>query len=851
MERILLVLKRSADQEAALERLLVEQLNRSTANYHKWLTPEQFGERFGPSDQDLRTLSSWLTSHGFEGVHTSTGRTVVEFSGNAGQVLEAFHTAIHRYAVNGEEHWANASDPQIPAALAPLVNGINALHSFPPSVSTTIASPCDDALLQPSGACFGIAPYDFASIYNLLPLWKAGIDGTGQDIAILAASSVNVQDIRNFRSLFGLSANDPVILINGRSPGVTNKPQAFETEAVADIEWAGATAPGATIKLVVSADTNGTSGFDLSAVYAVNNNVAPILSASYSFCEQTLGASGNQFHRNLWQQAAAQGITVIIGTGDGGSADCDFENGKATPPGAAESGLTVNGVASTPFNVAVGGTDFRDFTDAFRYWNSANDLSTLASARGYVPESTWNDSCTNGALALPGMTAETNCNRSSQMNFVRTTGGAGGKSTIYGKPSWQTGPGVLPDGSRDIPDVSVFSGSAISGHFFLLCEADMESAIRGANCNFGGAPPSHFFGVAGTSISGPAFAGIMALVAQFTNSRLGNIDPVLYQLGARQTAVNCDAVGPVSAACIFHDVTSGTIAMPCAKSSRNCITANSTNRYGVLSGYDAGPGYDLATGLGSVDAFNLVTAPAAWATNDRSTPSIGDGGIVNAASLTPGPVAPGSIVTVIGSFGLNFPSSSSGYPLPPILSGLALKTGDGYPVPLFFASAAQANIQLPWELAGQTQSSLMAVVGGQTSAPQSIDLTPFAPGIFRMNDQGQGAILDASYRLVDAFNPTTPHAIIQIYCTGLGAVTNRPASGAAAPFDPLAETVEKPSILIGGAPARVIYSGLTPGSAGLYQVNVEVPDGVSKGPAVPVALTIGGAASNTVTIAVQ
>ena len=316
---------------------------------------------------------------------------------------------------------------------------------------------------------------------NVQPLWDAGLDGSGQSIAILAASNVNVSDVRNFRQVFGLPANDPQVVVNGRDPGVTNKPQAFEKEAVIDAEWAGAVAPGAAIRLIVSESTNSTSGSDLSAEYAVDNNVAPVLSGSYAFCESTLGPAGNQFHNRLWQQAAAQGMTVVIGTGDGGAADRDAERG-ASPPAPARSGLTVNGVASTPYNVAVGGTDFQDLTSADMYWNAANNPTTHASAKGYIPETTWNDSCTNVLFAPSAgfvSDAETNCNNRSLVNFVSTAGGGGGRSALYSKPVWQAGLGVPADGARDIPDVSLFSGSAQSGNIYLFCEADLQN---GAPC---------------------------------------------------------------------------------------------------------------------------------------------------------------------------------------------------------------------------------------------------------------------------------------------------------------------------------------------------------------------------------
>jgi subtilase family serine protease len=449
MERMLLILKRSLEQESGLRKLLDEQLDQTSPNFHKWLTPDEFGQKFGPSFEDIRSITSWLESHGFQVAGASKGRTVIEFSGSARRVQEAFHTSIHKYLVNSEEHWANATDPQIPTALAPAVAGVASLHDFQKkpliralggfsrSQATgeirfltplfTAPSPCAAAGFQTSRACYGVGPYDFATIYNVLPLWNAGIDGSGQSIAVAAASNIDLADVRNFRSVFGLPPRDPVVIVNGRDPSVLNRPQRFEKEAISDVEWAGGVAPGATIQLVVSASTNSTSGFDLSVEYAVDNNLAPVLSASYSYCESALGTAGNQFHSSLWQQAAAQGITVLIGTGDGGSAECDYESG-ATPPAPAPSGLAVNGVASTPYNVAVGWTDFGDLTSAATHWSSTNSSTTHASAKGYIPETTWNDSCTNalfGAIAGYSANAKANCNNAILSKFVQTAGGHG------------------------------------------------------------------------------------------------------------------------------------------------------------------------------------------------------------------------------------------------------------------------------------------------------------------------------------------------------------------------------------------------------------------------------------------
>lgn len=633
MQRMLLVLKRSTDQEAALNALLDQQQDKSSPNYHQWLTPDRFGRQFGPADQDILTVTQWLQSHGFEVNRVLTGRGAIEFSGTAGQVQEAFHTPIHRFAVNGEERWANSVDPRIPSALVPVVAGIDSLNNFPRRPMSQISGPVlrSKATGQitpaspmfnlggtcgvPGIGCHAVGPYDFATIYDLSPLSNATphIDGSGQTIAIAAASNINIQDARDFRNFFGLPAKDPQIIVNGADPGLISR---LETEADLDTEWAGTVAPNATIDLIVSESTESTSGADLSAEYAVENNVAPILSVSFGECEAGLGTAGNQFFSQLWQQAAAQGITVLVSTGDNGSAGCDDPNGTAPLP--AKFGLQVNGLSSTPYNVAVGGTDFNDLTNASTYWNTSNAappgnpgaLPTL-SAKSYIPETTWNDSCTNavfGALLGFSTNAETNCNDSQLVNFVVPIGASGGKSSCtsgngsdvttcsggYAKPSWQVGAGVPGDGKRDLPDLSLFAASGSpSGSFYVVCEAD--ALFQGASsCDPTNANTS-FLAVGGTSASVQVFAGIMALVNQETNSIQGNANYILYKLAAQQPSA-------------FHDVpTGGTIAMPCTTGTPNCVTSTPADVYGVLSGYATAGGYDLATGLGSVDANNFVT----------------------------------------------------------------------------------------------------------------------------------------------------------------------------------------------------------------------------------------------------
>jgi subtilase family serine protease len=607
METMMVALTRTPQQEAALEKLMAEQMDRSSPNFHKWLTPVEFGKQFGPSDQDIQIVTSWLASHGFQGIEVSNGRTVIEFGGNAGQVQAAFHTPIHNYFVNGKEHYANASDPAVPTALTAVVTGVVYLHNFhkkplyvrahsrksastgSPSALYTFAGGCDA-----DNNCYGLGPTDFATIYDVTPLWNAGIDGTGQTIAVIGQSDVVMQDISAFRSVFGLPANAPQKVLAGADPGIVN---GDETESDLDLEWAGGVAKGATIMFVTS------TSVDISAQFAVDHVplIAPVMSESYGLCELHIGTTENGVINARWQQAAAEGITAVVATGDEGSASCDITDSKLRNPQVAVNGLQVSGLASTPFNVAVGGTDFDDLSNPSTYWNgpTQNNPTTLASAKSYIPETTWNSTCTNSEF---GADPETNCNDSANSQFQWTVAGSGGVSNCttsnevsastcsggYAKPSWQVATGVPNDGKRDIPDVSLFAGNGLNGNFYMVCAADQTG---GQSCNANNF--NTFLPLGGTSGSTPAFAGIMALVNQKTGTTQGNANTVLYPMAASQPSA-------------FHDVTSGTIAVLCQANSPNCDKAVSSDTFGILTGYNAGPNYDLATGLGSVDAANLV-----------------------------------------------------------------------------------------------------------------------------------------------------------------------------------------------------------------------------------------------------
>jgi subtilase family serine protease len=685
LERMMLVLQRSPAQDAALENLLAEMQDKNSANYHKWLTPDQFGRQFGASDADIQKITTWLQSHGFTVDNVSHGRNLITFSGTSGQMRTAFHTQLHQYVVKDQNHWANASDPEIPAALAGVVAGVKSMNNFFPRPSYSMSAAHNfKAVSGVAGGKLGprmtlqdgngdtfylVTPSDLSTIYNFAGLWSAGITGTGETIAIVSASDINISDVNQFRSLFGLPALgsnfQKVIPPTSTDPGVVG-PNANpvggpdgdedETEAVFDVEFSGGVAPGAKLALVASKDTALSAGIDLSAMYIVDSDLAPILTESYGACELFLGSAGNTFYKNMWSQAAAEGITVSISTGDSGAPACDGVPGSATA-GAQPSdfGLAVNGIASTPYNVAVGGTDFNDHTALSPYWAQTNNGTTQASAQSYVPEVAWNDVCTSafiyGTFGFPS--AASACNSGSLQNagngtaffnefgtlwfFVAPIGGAGGVSTCttptttasqepansqcaggYAKPTWQAGPGVPADGHRDIPDLSLFAESSQSsfgieeasnntilepGSAYFACEADSDGAN---NCGIG--TNQSFLLAGGTSISAQVFGGMVALIEQKTGSSQGDLAPQFYATAASQSGLICNASGTVNSNCVFNDVTSGTISMPCvtgtSDGTADCTTGG--NAIGQLTGFNAGTGYDQATGLGSLNLGNYL-----------------------------------------------------------------------------------------------------------------------------------------------------------------------------------------------------------------------------------------------------
>jgi subtilase family serine protease len=636
MEHMLLQLQRPPELEKELQQFIDDLHDPKSPNFHKWLTAQQFGERFGVAQQDVDSVTRWLESYGFKINRVYPSYTLIDFSGTASQVRAAFHAEIHHLDVEGARHVANMSDPQIPAALAPVVLGIVSLHDFQPHAAHKMRGPSAQYTFpgKSGGTEYGMVPGDLATIYNLNPLFSSGISGQGQTIALIENTNLfSTSDWNTFRSTFGLSSFSSGSLAtvhpgNCTNPGVVSS---SEAEAILDAEWASAAAPSAAIMMATCADTSTTFGGLIAVQNLINSNSPPaIMSISYSACEPGIGSAGNAAFNSAYQQAVAQGVSVFVAAGDSGAASCDNSASGAS------NGISVNGLGSSPYDVAVGGTDFGDTFSHTNstYWNST-DSSNFSSARSYVPEIPWDNSCASSLIAsFEGYSTTYGssgfCNSPLGLQSFQTTVAAGGGPSAcatgspsisnvvsgsckgWAKPSWQSVLGNPSDGVRDLPDVSLFAANGVWSHYYIFCWSNIGAG--GSLCS---GSPSGWSGAGGTSFGTPILAAIQALVNQSTGAKQGNPNPVYYKLAAAEygssgnSSCNSSNGNAVGSSCIFYDVTKGDMDVNCT-GSNNCYTAASFS--GVLStsnssfqpAFGTKVGWDFATGIGTINAANLV-----------------------------------------------------------------------------------------------------------------------------------------------------------------------------------------------------------------------------------------------------
>lgn len=704
MTHMRLVLSRSPEQQAALDQYAADLQDKSSPNYHKWLTPEQFGQLYGPADSDMAALVAWLQSHGLTVEPLAPGRTNIAFSGSVNQVEEAFHTSIHSFQTGAQQFYSNTTEPQIPSALAPVVKGVARLNTIQPrsylhSGSAGQFNP-DTRRLEPLNAAsdnaarpgltlsssgvytFYMVPGDAATVYDTPNTtfnanYTSGTNYTGAGVKIGIGGDAIILDsvVGNYRSRFlGDSITTPTLNYCTSYSSCSSSPgggyiAGDADEAYLDTELSGGMAPGATIYYYGSPDLY--TGIEA----AINQNAVDIFSLSFGECEQDMSTSDNALINGWWEQAANQGIAVTVSTGDSGSASCDGDN--ANPPRYAQLGLSVSGFASTPYNIAVGGTDFYALENQSTFstyvsTSQGTSATYYRTALGYVPESVWNDSTFYDSVPLSQNVPWSGAGYSARYNNI--TAGGGGYSSCstnnsvdnsngtvttgscisgYSKPAWQAGTGVPADGKRDLPDVSLMSGNGYDNATWLVCTND-AAGTGTSNCATQSSGSFYFQGFGGTSTAAPAFAGILALVQQKANSRLGQADAELYTLYNGSNASQ-----------VFHDVTVGNNSVSCTSGTPNCLL-NSVGYY-FESGYNAVSGYDMATGLGSVDAKQLINY---WGAATGSTASI-----IN-VNPSPTPVTTAQILYVAVTV-----SGASGTP-----TGTVTLSGGGY------VSAAQALV---------------------------------------------------------------------------------------------------------------------------------------------------------------
>jgi subtilase family serine protease len=734
IERLTIVLARSPQVEQAYTQFLKDQQDPASPDYHHWLTPVEIGKRFGVSSHDIHAVTVWLQSQNLHVDSISNSRERIVFSGPASSIASAFGAEMHYFTVGTEKRISITAEPQIPAALGQVIKSISGLYTvklYPQHKSKTVqsshasnrgTSAFPDATFCSGAVCSNIIfPADFAMIYNLNGV-IGGINGAGQTIAIVGRSRVCTADITNFAIQAAVTANIPDAIVPplGVDPGAaacSGSATQDQSEATLDVTRSGSVAQGATLDLVVSGDTATQDGIQIAATYVVDTNPIPahIMSISFGGCEQQAGQGGVQIWDSLFKQAAGEGISVFVSSGDSAAAGCD--QSFTTPP--ASQILSPNAICSSSYATCVGGTEFADSANPTQYWSSTNG-NGFESALGYIPEGAWNEPL--NAQSAP-----------------QVAGTGGGISAFIATPSYQTGTGV-PNAraGRYTPDVA-FSASEHDGYFGCL-------AAGGGSC----VVVNHSFSFevfAGTSAAAPDMAGIAALLNQKEGIAQGLLNPNLYILAA----------APSNG--VFHDVTVATSGVAnCAvttPSMCNNSTPGPTSLTGGLSGYLVTAGYDEATGLGSINVANLLTNWVSTTVPTTTTLAMSPASPVNAGTnvtLT-ATVKPSSTSTKTPTGTVTFADAKLGKLGTGTLNSSGVAT-------LISSTLAGASYSITATYGGDTNFS------GSTSSPAPYDVQDFTiaanPTTVTVTAPGQSGTTTLTITPLGGFSQTVTYT-----CTGL------------------------------------------------------------------------------------
>ncbi len=681
-------LARSPAVQTAFEQLLDDQQNPNSPRYHQWLTPVQIGDEYGPTQHDLDALTAWLESQGLTVTNVAPSRIFVEATGPAGAVAKAFGTSFRLYQTMGRTQYSAATEPSVPAALAGIIGSISGLNEIHHVAMSHASQPAANPQFSTSSGSHYVLPGDFATIFNLNPVYAANIKGAGQKVAIIGRSQVAISDITSFEQVAGIPTNTPNTLIapTGNDPGTVS---GDEGESDLDLQRVIGTAPSVTADFVISG-TNPTTqedGINIAMQYEINTLLDPVMTVSYGLCEASAGSSGVNFISGLFSQAAAEGISVFISSGDSGAAGCD--QSFTTPPAVQQ--LSINYICSSPYATCVGGTEFNEGSTSVNYWGAANDPTTRASALGYIPEGGWNESVV-GAVASSG----------------------GGVSTLVAKPAFQAGPGVPADNFRDTPDVS-FPAAGHDG--YIGCEADLAFSGGGTGaCTVTNGVFSGGVLFSGTSAAAPSWAGVAALLNQKLGKAQGNINPLVYRLGALATG------NP------FHDVTLATAGLSSCDLTTPSLCNNSTpgvtTLTGGLQGYAVGAGYDLVTGWGSPDVNALLTAASGQATLPATTTTLTS---PSTSTTTAKPVSFTAMVTATagnptGSVQFSSNGIALGAPVP-LVNGMAVSTPQTFTIGVYSITAVYSGSSA---FADSSSASFALTVLASGTAASTTVVTPTA-----------------------------------------------------------------------------------------------------------------------------